>query len=72
MIVSIWVFCLLGEPLAGEHGTPYVQHTASPFEHDYAPEQVEAETLDEFHLKYPGHFAIDGGWTRQQVTVMGG
>ena len=47
MIVSIWVFCLLGEPLAGEHGTPYVQHTASPFEHDYAPEQVEAETLDE-------------------------
>lgn len=71
MIVSIWVFFLLGEPLAGEHGTPYVQQTASPFEHDYAPEQVEADVLQAFHNTYPGHVAVDGGWARQSVQVMG-
>lgn len=71
MIVSIWVFLIMGEPVADHPGTPYVQATASPFEHDSAPEQVEAECERQFHELYPEACICDSGWHRQQVTVMG-
>lgn len=72
MILSIWVFFILGDPTPDEPGTAYVQHTASPFEHDYAPELVESDTWGEYYAKYPGHRVNESGWRKQEVTVMGG
>jgi hypothetical protein len=71
MIVSIWVYFLLGDTLAGEQGTPYVQHTASEIVHS-RPEQrdrVEAQTRAEFNRNYPGHSVCEGGWCKQKVEV---
>ena len=72
MIVSIWVFFMLGEPDVRTHATPYVQVTASPWEHDYAPEDTEQTCAAEFHAKYPSACVCDSGWHRQEVRVMGG
>jgi hypothetical protein len=69
MIVSIWVFMVLG--VQEDQGTAYVQHTASAHQHDYAPEKVERETCIEFEEKYPGHVVAESGWHRQSVKVMG-
>jgi len=71
MMVSIWVYFLLGDPLAGEHGTPYVQHTASEIVHSRPElrERLEARTHEEFDHNYPGHYVCDGGWCKQQVEV---
>ena len=71
MIVSIWVFLMLGYESPEHPGVPYVQMTASPRVHDYAPEQVEQACEREFHKLYPGACVCDSGWYRQQVTVMG-
>lgn len=71
MIVSLWVFFLLGDPLAEDHGTPYVQATASAWEHDRCPAEVEHWAYKQFHERYPGHAICDSGWCRQQVQVMG-
>lgn len=72
MIVSIWVFFMLGDPTPSEPGTAYVQVTASPWEHDYAPETTEQACAAEFAVKYPGHPVCECGWSRQEVKVMGG
>lgn len=71
MIVSIWVFFLLGDPFASEHGTPYVQRTASSIVHDMEParELVEETAHQEFSRRYPGHVVTDSGWRKQDVTV---
>ena len=72
MIVSIWVFFMLGDSLAqSEHRTAYVQVTASQTQHDYAPEGFEQACEEEFHELYPSYVVCDSGWCRQQVTVMG-
>lgn len=71
MIVAVWVFFMLGEPTVEHPGTPYVQATASPFEHDYHPEEVEAACERQFHLLYPEACVCDSGWHRQDVKVMG-
>jgi len=74
VIISIWVFFLLGEPqAAAEHGTPYTQVTASALEHDRSVirEQIEARAHEKFHHDYPGHYVCDGGWVRQKVQVNG-
>jgi hypothetical protein len=74
MIVSIWVFALLGEPVAAEHGTPYVQVTASALDHDRGTirEQIEARAWEKFHHDFPGvTVMVDEGWRRQDVRVMG-
>ena len=74
MIVSIWVFFLMGDPLAHEHGIPYVQHTAPEPVHATAwrREDFEQECRAEFEGKYPGHVVCDSGWCKQKVEVMGG
>ena len=71
MIVSIWVYFLLGEPLAGEQGTPYVQVTAPAFVHDTDGPRaaLEKKMNKRFHQDFPGHVVIDGGWVRQRVQV---
>lgn len=71
MIVSIWVFFMLGDPFATEHGTPYVQRTASSIVHDMEParELVEETAHQEFASRYPGHVVTDSGWRKQDVTV---
>lgn len=73
MIVSIWVFLILGEPVAGYPGTPYVQATASDHTHDYAParELVEADCEHRFHEMFPDACICESGWQRQKVRVMG-
>lgn len=71
MIVSIWVFLILGYDTPDHPGAPYVQATASPFEHDYQPEQVEEACERQFHLLYPTACICESGWHRQEVRVMG-
>lgn len=74
MIVSIWVFFMLGDPFASEHGTPYVQRTASRIVHDLEParELVEESAHQEFERRYPGHVVTDSGWKPTYIKVMGG
>lgn len=71
MMLSIWVFFLLGDPLPGEKGIAYTQVTASATDHDRGQirEQIEARALERFHHDYPGHAICDGGWCRQEVKV---
>jgi hypothetical protein len=71
MILSIWVFFMLGDPTPTEPGIAYVQATASRFQHDYAPEATEQACAAEYAAKYPGHPVCECGWRRQEVTVMG-
>lgn len=73
MIVSIWVFLIMGEPMADHPGTPYVQATASSHTHDYAParEELEEACENRFHLLYPEACICESGWHRQEVRVMG-
>ena len=72
MIVSIWVFFMLGDSLEqAEHRTAYVQVTASQTQHIYAPEQFENACAEEFHQLYPDYVVCESGWHRQQVQVMG-
>jgi hypothetical protein len=74
MILSVWVLFIIGDPFAGEHGTPYVQHIVPAAVHDTSWRREEFESLAEaeFRSKYPGHVVADSGWTRQQVSVNGG
>lgn len=69
MIVSIWVFMILG--VQEDQGTVYVQREVSSYLHDRTPETVEREVEKEFHKRYPGHTVEDSGWHRQSVKVMG-
>jgi hypothetical protein len=71
MIVSIWVFFMLGDPTPAEPGIAYVQATASPWQHDHRPEAVETMCQQEFAACFPGHCVTECGWKRQEVKVMG-
>jgi hypothetical protein len=73
MIVSIWVFFMLGDPLTGEHGTPYVQRTASETVHSRPAlrDGVEDAARMLYEHDYPGHPVCDSGWCRQEIRVMG-
>jgi hypothetical protein len=71
MIVSIWVFFMLGEPTVTEPGTPYVQVVVPAWEHDHQAAQVEQDCAKKFQAKYPGHPVCDSGWCCQPVKVMG-
>lgn len=72
MIVSIWVFFMVGDALAQEeHRTAYVQETCSQIQHSRYPELIERECEEEFHRLYPGYVVCDSGWCRQEVKVMG-
>lgn len=71
MIVSIWVFLILG--VQEDQGTAYVQATASEYAHSH-PElcrRVERDAQKEFERMFPGHTVADSGWQRQEVKVMG-
>lgn len=69
MIISIWVFFLLGDSLADNEGPAYTQVTASRIVHDHTPEKVEEQCLSQFHERYPHHVICDGGWVQQKVHV---
>jgi len=73
MIVSIWVFLILGEPVEQYHGTPYVQMTCPAFVHDtdHARQELEESMRKRFNEAYPGCTVADSGWYRQSVEVMG-
>lgn len=72
MIVSIWVFFLLGYETPDHPGAAYVQHVAPAWAHDNYPQLVEDSCAAEFHERYPGYVVCDSGWCKQQVRVMGG
>lgn len=72
MILSIWVFFMLGDPTPTEPGIAYVQIAASPYMHDVRPDVVERDCAAEYAAKYPGHPVCECGWRRQEVKVMGG
>lgn len=69
MILSIWVYFMVGDPTPAEPGIAYVQATASVLEHDRAPERVETRCAQEFAVKYPGHEVCECGWRQQTVQV---
>lgn len=69
MIVSIWVFMVLG--VQEDRGTVYVQREVSSYTHDRTPEVVEREVEKDFHKRYPLSTVEDSGWHRQEVKVMG-
>jgi hypothetical protein len=73
MIVSIWVFFMLGEPSETAHGTPYVQASTPAFVHDtkHAREALEETMAERFHHDFPGVAVVESGWRRQEVKVMG-
>lgn len=73
MIVTIWVFFMLGDPTPSEPGLAYVQQTASAYAHDHEDLRVgvEATCKKQFHRKYPSHQITECGWKRQEVRVMG-
>lgn len=73
MIISVWVFFMLGDSvLAEEHRTAYVQHIVPPQVHstDWRREEFENLTRSQFEERYPGHVVTDSGWTLQTVEVM--
>ena len=69
--VFIWVYFLIGDPLAHEHGTPYIQVEASQMAHDNPSlrDRVERQAHRDYDYNYPGHPVCDGGWCRQEVKV---
>lgn len=69
--VFIWVYFLIGDPMNGEQGTPYVQVTASQLDHDTAHtrDAIEHQVHEDFEHNYPGHPVCDGGWCKQEVKV---
>lgn len=74
MRVAIWIFVLMGEPDQQQHGTPYIQVTASGLDHDRGSirEQIEARAWERFHHDFPGvTVMVEEGWRRQDVRVMG-
>lgn len=71
MIVSIWVFFMLGYETPDHPGAAYVQIAASPYMHDVRPDVVEHDCEALFHDRYPDYVVCDSGWCRQQVQVMG-
>ena len=73
MILSIWVFFIVGDPLASDHGIPYVQQTvpASVHASHDASYLVEETCRSKFERLYPGHHVCDSGWCQQEVRVMG-
>lgn len=73
MILSIWVFFIVGDPFASEHGTPYIQMTAPASVHasQDASALVEETCRSKFERRYPGHVVCDSGWCQQSVQVMG-
>lgn len=71
MIVSIWVFFMLGDANnADEHRTAYVQRTCGSFAHRRTPTAIEELCANDFHERYPGYTVTDSGWKRQSVEVM--
>lgn len=71
MILSIWVFFILGDPAPA--GTAYVQATAPAFVHDteHARQALEEAMEERFHDCYPDVAICERGWCRQDVRVMG-
>lgn len=72
MILSIWVFFMVGDPTPAEPGIAYVQQTAPAWQHANDPELVEEWCAKEFATRYPGHVVCECGWRQQSVKVMGG
>lgn len=73
MIISIWVFLILGEPVEQYHGTPYVQMTCPAFVHDtdHVRTALEQSARERFEHMYPGQVVADSGWHKQEIRVMG-
>lgn len=72
MMLTIWVFALMGQPLAGDHGTPYVQVTASDTAHSTPRmrEAIEKECRTKFVHDFPGRaISCECGWAQQKVEV---
>ena len=71
MIISIWVFTLLGEPIEPQHGTPYAQVTASALDHDRGQirEQIEARAWEKFHRDFPGVTVHDPVYIEDGVSI---
>jgi hypothetical protein len=74
MIISIWVFFMIGEPSESAHGTPYVQATAPAFVHDteHARAALEGAMAEKFRHDFPGVAVVESGWNRQSVEVWAG
>lgn len=69
--VFIWVYFLIGDPMNGEQGTPYVQIETSRYYHETSRlrDEIEQRAHRDFEHNYPGHPVCDGGWCRQEVKV---
>jgi hypothetical protein len=73
VILSIWVYFMVGDPTPAEPGIAYVQATCPAFVHDtdHAREALEQAMQERFEHDYPGHLVAECGWRRQEVKVMG-
>lgn len=70
MIISVWVFFMLGDSLVPGEAPAYEQQVVSRYTHDYGPGRVEEECARDFHEKHPHHVVCDSGWCQQSVRVM--
>ena len=71
MILSIWVFFVLGDSLVPGEPPAYEQVTTSAYVHRVNPGIVQEECEEMFHEKHPHHVVCDSGWCQQSVQVMG-
>lgn len=69
MILSIWVFFVLGDSLVPGESPAYEQVEVSRIAHSHAAESIEASCRREFGLKHPHHVICDSGWCQQKVKV---
>jgi hypothetical protein len=71
-MLEIWVYALIGQPKQQDHGTPYVQVTASERAHSNPKEReaLERACLETFKHNYPGRaISCECGWAKQEIKV---
>lgn len=63
-MATVWTYQLIGDPLASDHGTPYIEVSCTPKQHDDARLQAWVEDVAHmaFGRDFPGHVVADSGW----------
>lgn len=57
-----WVYSLIGDPLASEHGIPYIQLICPGYSNLRMRAEAEAEAHREYFANYPGHPVVQARW----------
>lgn len=69
MMLSLWVFFLVGDSLVEGEAPAYEQQISSAHAHRVSPRTIEAACRRKFAERHPHHIICDSGWCRQEVKV---